>query len=654
MARLPDIPSNLGSSGMDYLTAPLPVQGPDAPHTPDSQPRPDFEPTPIDMPSYHDMPEQDLRKVFAENPDYDKGIGSVLEAIQADQAARPSDVVNKYESEIVQLARVEAVRAHERTILAGVELDSDDVVLGRVHDLYDKFYDGSVDTTLTDQARTKNAVAKEQVAEFLDRHADDDEPESPQQYAVELYTIAKKHYGALGTPQSGTHARAYSDARYKIQTVTTKLNKDYDLAAPIIKDALAQLDAATAQQPPQNSDRAQEIQAKKTKLQEIEATLGTSYAKREEHMLGIGPQDTELKVEYQEHLRELFKLENEEFLRDPAKTPAERLEAINKFMFDRGRDLEGKMPGAEKVQGKLKKTAIKIGSWMSRRHWLTQAAVGVGASMAVGFATGGMLAGATAAGLAYARAEAAQQKAKENRVKLFVDDQAQREANLEALKKSDHSNVLNDHRFNDEDLDELFDHAFTLNDSKFENQIFNEQRRRLGSVGLAAGAGALGWGMAHFTVNPEHIGFGGNNAAEAYYDVDPAPGEGNGAGAPESGSEGNSGDSGTGGDTPPPTSENPPHTSWFGDLTLENYDGSGLENHDYAPGTFTAHYGEGYFDIMERMGIPADQRLGILNSVNDQLSQYSYYEPGDPLPRIPHSGLLPQGAIDILIKAAAK
>ncbi len=76
--------------------------------------------------------------------------------------------------------------------------------------------------------------------------------------------------------------------------------------------------------------------------------------------------------------------------------------------------------------------------------------------------------------------------------------------------------------------------------------------------------------------------------------------------------------------------------------------------HEFAPGTFVAHNGDGYYNILERMGVPAADRYNVLASVTKELSKYSYFQPGDPLPRIPRPGSLPQGAIDILTKAVSR
>lgn len=76
--------------------------------------------------------------------------------------------------------------------------------------------------------------------------------------------------------------------------------------------------------------------------------------------------------------------------------------------------------------------------------------------------------------------------------------------------------------------------------------------------------------------------------------------------------------------------------------------------HNFAPGTFVAHNGDGYYDILQRMGVPAADRHDVLASVTKELSKYSYFQPGDPLPRIPRPGSLPQGAIDILTKAVSR
>lgn len=665
MARLPDIPSNLGSSGMDYLTAPLPAQGPDAPvqapRTPDSQPRPDLEPTPIDMPPYHDMPEQDLRRVFTENPDFDKGIGAVLDAIEADKTARPGDSINTYERDIIKFARTEAVRAYENNLLKDVELDTDDIVLGRVHQLYEKFDTISVDPSLDDHARARAEVSKERVGHFLDRHADDDEPESPQKHAVELYAVAKKHYAALGTPQTGAHARAYSDALYQVHKATPALHEHYEAAAPQIKDALAQLDATV--QPLDNGyDEALKINAKWDEVDAAEKQLAASYAKREEKARGLGGENGFLKHQYQNRLRELFVLEHKDSLSDPSKTPAQRLEIFNKYMFDRGHKLEESMPGADKVQGKFKKIAIKIGESMMKRHWLLQAGFGMGAAAVVGVLSGGALAGATAAGLAYARREAGQQADKKNRAKLFADDQ--RAANLRALEESDHASAFNTHGFSDSDLANLFDHSLSLNSQKFENRIIGEQNRRARSLGIAAMTGVAGFTVAHGFTPLEDFGtYLNGGTAEALpvdspaSDVDPnspdpgAP-EANGDGAgPEADDKSKS-----------PEVEN---GSWFGDWRPEGYeevpsghDGPAhydVADYGYNPEMFNVQPGQGFYNVLENMGVEPSLRDDVLARAADELYANGYaYQMPDGLPGIPSAGSLPQGAIDILIKAAAK
>lgn len=609
------------------------------------------------MPPYHNMSDQDLRKVFADNPSFDKGIGAVLDAVLADSATRKDNYLMKYDIAILQLARVEAVRAHETELLKDVELDTDDIVLGRVHQLHAKLYDTSVDTSLSDQDRAKNALANQYVGHFLDRHADDDEPGSPQELAVNLYAVAKERYQ---TP-SKANGDAYQQALTKVREATIDLDENYEFAAPIIKDGLALLDApAPAMQRLDDAhDEALKINAKWDEVDSIEKELAASYAKREEKTRVLGGENGFLKHQYQNELRELFKLQNKDLLKDPNKTPAERLEILNKFMFDRGHKLE-EMKEAQADNAKSlwkKKVTLKLGNFLRNRHPLVAAAAGVAASVAVGIATGGVLAGATAAGFAYARREAGQQADKENRSKLFTDDQ--RVGNLSTLKQSDYAKAFDGHEFSDNDLHSLFDHLLSLNSEKFESRVTEEQNRRLRSLGIAAATGLAASAVAHSPLlSWESFGYAGNNADVLPTDL-PAPEatpdpEVPDAGAPEAGGDGGAGE------TPQSSPETTPHESWFGDLVPEDYDGYNGSGHydpsDYGYSTemFNVQPGQGFYNILENMGVEPSLRDDVLARAADELYANGYaYQMPDGLPGIPDPGQLPQGAIDILIKAAA-
>ena len=461
--------------------------------------------------------------------------------------------------------------------------------------------------------------------DYLDSAAADDEEDTDDDKELdELRDTAVSMYyqtATNATPDQAVEVAALRDKVEQLRAHVTSEAKRFEedsLTLELVAKYLDKIPGADDQEPtlddePQDSATTQEIIDMKNELAELEKQIGLRYAKREEKAGGFRKKNTEnddLLEEYRDLSRELFKAEHADMLDDPNVATSEKLEAIDTFMFEQGRKLEDAKLEQD-GRGRFKKVITAIGRQM-RKHPYLAGITSFGLAAGVGVLTGGAAAGVTAGALAYIRAEDRHQEIKANRKRLF--DENGQPAYDEFTGDVD-----------TDTLDEILNERLAANEDKFEDRVKKEKRRRLGSIAIGVGVGGVSFALAHNLIGMDALGndhAAGATAPEAPAQQPDVPTPGEGAPAPAD---------------IPPAPEAP------------------VLGAEYPQGTFYAQSGDGFYDVLNNMGVEAWQRDDILARASDELINQGYaYQMPDGMPGIPNVGELPQGAIDILVKAAGR
>lgn len=578
----------------------------------------------LDMPAYHELSPQDIRAVFAENPTYDKGIGAVLDAVQNDFEARSNLGYLAHEESILALARSEAARARERDARQYYDLSVGDDELGFARELQQTQYQMATDNSLDEAAKTMHGHAAGVIGRFIERQ-ESDGSEAAQASAATLYDMGKKHldtYTSDSPVEAGQYAAEFAKLSNDVKSATLDLENehgDYNVALTLIDQLVEMADDDDDERTAPTGERSRAVI--EAELAAVEKEYGLLYAKREEKVLATdvlsrtSRGNKALELQHRELSRELFKLEKGEFLRDPSTTHADRLQALNQYIFDRGHALEEKKLESD-GRSRFKKLIHKMGEKITKHPYIT-AIIAAPTALALSTVTAGAAAGLTAGMLAYVKAEHRHYTVKQGRERLF-ESAASSDTALDA---SAYEEFMGTQDYDEDAMDELFDHAMSQNRNKLEKRVVREQARRLGSIGIGLAVGGFGWlGAHHFGL--DHLG--GDNASAA--------------------------PSGPSGDVPAPNAPAPvtpadaPH--------MPNVQ---VPHHNFAPDTFTVHHGDGFYDILKNMGVDPSQRDDVLAKATKELYQRGFaYRMADGLPGIPGTGHLSQGAIDILVKAAGK
>lgn len=356
-------------------------------------------------------------------------------------------------------------------------------------------------------------------------------------------------------------------------------------------------------------------------LDEKRTALARLAAKRQSKLFGRGGRKyDEAYDEYSAAVTEVGR--HEEAQRNEA-DPARSLEQKNRdviaFIFDEQRKLREQT--VENLRG------TKVGRFIEAMNkggkavrFLKGTALGVGVGLVASalIATGaGVLAGAATAGVMgsrFARGFAAADARNGRGMPTEVDEQGR--------------NTL-DGRVNDPDF--AVDHAHDEAMESFEYDTKQEQKKR---------RSAAAWGMGGIVVGSV-IGEGIHLAAHGFDahvpdwlggrpDVD-SPNGGSGNGAPNGGVDG-----GTPGGTNP--GGNP---------------GGATPEYTFGPESQDIHLGEGWYETFQEMGIPADQRSELLQSVGPQLQQMGIaYPMGEHTWGISHPGSMPREALRVIADTA--
>lgn len=620
-------------------SAPL-VYGAD-PVTPDVQRTPDVAPSApapaiLETPRYHEFTPQDLRDVFAINTSYDKGIGSVLESIQTDYEARGEMGYLQYEMDVLEFAKSEAVRAREQDLLDDYDLSVGDDELGFAKELQSKQEALANLPDINDAAKQTHQVAAGIIGKFVERHEGYDS-DAAQLAAAEYLEVSKKQldaYGPGSTEDPDVYVQQVVELSQKVKGATLDLyntHKNYGQAVAIIDHLVVEADQA--------SDAAAAVPtsaqgtAPSTTLENAQAALATKYAKQEERLRPIegakklmGKGDT-LKQEYVALCREQFFAENEAFLKDPNTTHADRLQKLNEYTFARGKELDDKKRETD-GRSRFKRIIHRLGKTMTKHPYVT-GILAAGFGLGLSTVTAGAAAGVVGGALAYIKAEQKRYDAKGQRDSVFT--QQAKDANEMVMQFSPEAYKLSS-EYDADTMGELFDHAMSLNDRLLKKDVRNERLRRARSVGYGALGAAAGWTLAHLS-GLNHLGADNADATPAHN-----PDAAGQQGAPDAQKPGVQPDAAP--SVSPDQMPAMPETQ----LTV----------HDFQPGTFNVQANEGWYNVLDRMGITDQaQQLDILSKAAGPLYENGFaYEMPNGFPGIPSTGDLPQGAIDILIKAA--
>ncbi len=582
----------------------------------------------IEMPAFTEMSPEDLRQHFADSPASDKGIGSVLDAIARDYDARGRSAYMPYEEAIVALARSEAVRHYERAAMLGVDLSDGDEPLGKLDALRTMIESGNLAVPVSDDEK---AATLSMIDAYARRHEDDEHDLIPQSLAMMLYDKAKENratYDLDSTVAPGSFNHDVDALARQVKESTFAFadgHEYYRHATPIIRTLVGNMPAG---QPAPAAQPAPDALAAATD------ELGLYYAKRDQRTVfdrsRFTSEGDDLKQDYRDAQFQQFLLENEAFLQDPNTTPAQRLEALNRYTFAAGRAIED-----AKLEKDGRNRFKKIIHWIGKKM-LKHPKLAIAGSMAlttgVGLLTGGALAGATTAALLYTRQETKRYETRQDRKRGFADVAS----HYDDFYADEYSEALQANYTNDA-LNDLFDKRMEANEALLDKQITREQLRRLGRSAVSLAAGGAVWMTAHGVLDREHfrLGFGTDINVEATDPPAPEPNE-----APSVSPD-------TAPGATPDAQPNPANVPAGADVPASA--------NDYAPDTFTVHYGQGFFDILNNMNVDPSQRSDVLARAANELYQNGYaYRMLDGMPGIPGAGDLPQGAIDILIKAAAK
>lgn len=688
----PDRPF-LAPSGFDTSDT---VKGPAAPATPDkpvvtldgpSIPAPDRPTTPDTgstpgelLPPYHEMELQQIREVYRQHPDEDKGIGRLLDSIEADMKARGSVTPRIYEKTIWAFARSEAVFLQEERLLDEVDFSEGDDGLGRLRAAQTKMAENAQNDP--DEAQRavwdRRAVA---VANFITRHDTDESDTDRQKAAIHLYTVGKQLDNVEQGERTPEQRKAAADARYELQKRTFNLagkHRDYPYTSALIKH-LPPLDAQqTLDNPDALADDEQLMDTARQQLADARTGLADIHAKRQKRVFGfdrmnpnaVGKKALETQARQRKYNDAVQGLIAQEIKAKVTAGEAFKNEAaLNEFIATRTVD-EAMALDKEIIEkyGQANTKLSKAINWMagrqpngepdnSRKAKFRRLTLRYGAP--VGFltlsvVTGGSFAVAAASGMfatakLYANFETAGRDARMKKAPgLLKKEDVIKELGSARSGQSVYDESLQEYRdATEEDYHIAKSKRAASLIAKAASKETNKQKRHatkraIGAFALGVGA-AVGSRLIGQWINGSDV----HGAAPGHGDVPP------GGETPPGGGDVPGGEPGGGAPGP---QEVPGGTPDDGGIHVNppGPEAPVPAPHEFAPGTFNVHHGEGYYDIMQRMGIPAEARDDVLASVRRQLAPYSYFEPGDPMPRIPRAGTLPQGAIDILTKAAGR
>lgn len=471
--------------------------------------------------------------------------------------------------------------------------------------------------TVPEDQREKFEKDKQAVGYLLSAEDREKAEQLRQSVAGEYYKIATDFAGRITTDDENKQLHA---VRAKVADLT-KRDAAEAHALEVLQAYLPKLDEVP--EAAKQLGNAEDIEQAKANLKELEQQLGMLYAMREQKSrVDISmrrEKNQQLLADYRAASNKLFMLENAAMLDDANVSEEEKIEAVALHTLKQGRALE-EAKLAQDGRTRFRRVIHKLGEQISKHPYIT-GLVSLTGGVLLSTVTAGAAAGVTAGALAYIKAEHLHQKKRKSRDAdaLIIDNEDSRDDLYNSL-----VDVV-DSRYDDEEdyrldraaIAEMLEHGHGANEALLEGRVKKEQWRRMGTMAIAGAVGGVGWLGAH------HLGFDQNNWGGDTTHAAPI--------APE---------------TPAPGPDVPHTPDWPS--------APEVPVHEFAPGTFTAHPGDGYYNILERMGVPAAERYNVLASVTQELGKYSYFQPGDPLPRIPRPGSLPQGAIDILTKAVSR
>lgn len=525
-------------------------------------------------------------------------------------------LIRTYEEPLIELGMSEYSRQYEQAKLHGDTLAVDDDPVGKARSIRE-----GLGRAIADETDAMKKSKLEEKAAAIDGFIGRSDNDELREQANRLWeNAASTYYDAAKANYPNRPTDAIQDARKDVLQLEA-INTQDAVALEYIASHLKHVEtpADDAEQP--------EAESVKARLAEIERELGLLYAKREEVALFDVEKNSHaykmLREEYAAKSRELFMIENAELLNDPNANYTDVLKKMNEAVFASGRKLEDQKLEQD-GRSRFKKTIHSIGRWM-RKHPILAGAASATATVLVAAGTGGAASGLVAGTLAYIRAEDRHQEVKAKRERLF-DDNSLPNYDLDSAREAEILNGRSAADLTEDQIEWLIDKRLNQNRELFEKRVSREKRRRLGSIGIGLAVGGGIFAITH--------GFLGMDAFGNHHD--------------------GSGAHGLSPETPSPEAPAPGEPIGPGDAPHPPIDVP-TPTHEFAPGTFHANHGDGFYQILKNMGVEASQRDEVLAKASkDLLKQGFAYKMEDGLPGIPRPGNLPQGAIDILIKAAGK
>jgi len=317
---------------------------------------------------------------------------------------------------------------------------------------------------------------------------------------------------------------------------------------------------------------------------------------------------------YQAASRRVFNLLNPNLHEDASLSNTDRIRRVAEYTVGEARKLDlATLSKYKDINSPLGKLIEKYGNM----HIVPKVLLGVGASALAGFATGGLATFGVSGSFMAVGLEASHRKKRAAGADMLKFD-------VEKLVGIYGENNLSGD--NAKQVISALHGAINRRVAKqFENRIENAQRVRAArTVGSYAVASLVGYGSHHIPggwFDGSHGLLGGHELTHAATPAHPAPS------APHA-------------PAPAPAPNHVPAPA--------------PEIHT-GPSHFYAHSNEGWYEVMQNMGIDASHRHDILLKAAPELyKNHLAYHMADGLPGIPNTGFISQQAIDIISHAAGR
>lgn len=646
------------AASVEAVTSATPV----AEQTPVSSYETPVEPIEL-LPPYHEMSLDSLREVYRSDSENDKGIGGVLDAIAGNIEDRENKEYWTYEQQIVDFARSEAVRLHENRVLKNVDFSQGDDRLGVLRD-----YSVHINSSDVAASNARSTAHSAEINDFIERHESDgvQSDKERQETVVAYYQIGKEVADIIdaGDKPSQDQVDAQLSARVDVMNMTTAIDGEH-ARYPQTAQNLGELAAMLEKAGPRRDDTIEEDDewhdTLLSQLADARAALADIHAKRQKRAFGfdrfnpkaVGNKSIvaqKAQRAYDHAVRELIKYEIQSSAED-SEVFANDTVALDAYIANR--TVDEAMALDKQIIEKYSQNKSRLGKVINFlagrdengekdprkvRMFVRMSVLGVvGAGLAAGtVASGGALgwalaSGAVTTGKLYANFEA---RGRHNRVKKGANGlRLNRMDVLESLQRQGSDLEVYDPKLDAYRLATFDDHLDAKSKlstqlvEKAANKETNRQKRHVtkrlvGAVAIGVGIGTLSHAFGH--------GINGQDAHSF------APNGDHPGGAPY-------------GDIPGGTPEIGP-----GDAPGSVPDIQ-APTPEFSPDTFYAQRGDGFYDILQNMGVDAAHRDDVLARASNELFNKGLaYKMENGLPGIPRPGYLSQSTIDVLMRAAGK